>query len=90
MTKEEIESLGFKYDSGNKVLSWYRLIKTIQPFSITYRSFLLTYTEKTGRLRIVGFEYPNFESFEEPLFEGKIDKIEDLKFILEKIGILEE
>lgn len=88
LDRDDIEELGWEYAGRTQDLQ-FTLVKVIQPFNLTYRSFRLQYSLEDHRLRIIGFEYDRFGPEEEVLFLGICNNYNELKFIMKRIGINE-
>ena len=86
LDREDIEELGWKYSGKTQDLH-FKLVRTIQPFNLNYRSFRLQYNLDDHRLTILGFEYDNFGPDEEVLFLGKCNNFNELQNIIGKIGL---
>lgn len=87
LDKQDIESLGFT-NSRKSIDDWYDYIPEhkVQPFSLSYSAFKLTYGKEDRRLKIMGYEY-DFKSDEEVLFCGLIKNKSELKRLLKQLGI---
>lgn len=88
LDRDDIEKLGWEYSGKTQDLQ-FKLVKEIQPFNLTYRSFRLQYSLEDHRLRVIGFEYDGFGPDEEVLFLGICNNYNELKFIMKRIGLIE-
>jgi hypothetical protein len=86
LDRDDIEELGWEYHGKTQDLH-FKLVKEIQPFNLTYRSFRLQYSLEDHMLRIIGFEYNSFGPEEEVLFSGTCNNYNELKFIMKRIGL---
>ena len=88
LDQADIEELGWEY-SGKTTEHWFTMVKTIQPFNLTYRSFRLSYNFDDHRLAIWGFEYatPGNTADEETLFLGNVINYNELKTVMKMLGI---
>lgn len=86
LDQEDIEELGWEY-SGKTQHSWFYLVKTIQPYNLTYRSFKLSYNYESHRLMIWAYEYDNFSPEEETLFLGECKNYNQLQDLMKMIGM---
>ncbi len=88
MTREQIESLGWRYLSKS-MDDWYAMNVNIQPFRLTYRHIRLTHNNTDGRIRIIGYEH-NERSEEEILLVGRMiseNPVKELRTTMNQIGI---
>lgn len=92
LDQQDIEELGWNY-SGRTTELWFKIPDVdIQPFNLTYRSFMLSYSLDDYRCQIAGYEWTDCRSMNnnegEVLFLGKVKNYNQLKQIMEWITIL--
>lgn len=90
LDQSDIEELGWVY-TGRTTELWFGMPDiNIQPFNLTYRSLRLSYNLLDHRLLIWGYEYSNYkpDNEEETLFLGNIKNYNELKKLMEQLGII--